>query len=55
MDPFHVVSWMNDALDELRREEWQVARRKAHAAAPSRRKGLGPRRKGRPPATMPGR
>lgn len=40
MDPFHVVSWMNDALDAVRREEWQAAARAAREAAP---------RRGRPP------
>jgi len=29
MDPFHVISWINDALDSVRREEWQVAKRAA--------------------------
>lgn len=32
MDPFHVVSRMNDALDGVCREEWQVAKRAARAA-----------------------
>lgn len=32
MDPFHVVEWMNDALDEVRREEWQAARMAARQA-----------------------
>ena len=27
MDPFHVVSWMEDVLDGLRRKEWNGARR----------------------------
>lgn len=40
MDPFHVVSWMNDALDSVRCEEWQVAKKAARAATP-RRKGPG--------------
>ena len=26
MDPFHVVQWMNDALDAVRCEEWNAAR-----------------------------
>jgi len=34
MDPFHVISWINDALDSVRREEWQVA--KKAAAKPKR-------------------
>jgi transposase len=36
MDPFHVVEWMNDALDEVRRDEWQVAKAAAKAATPKR-------------------
>ena len=46
MDPYHVVSWMNDALDEARREEWQAAKAEARAATPPRRKGPGRPRKG---------
>lgn len=38
MDPFHVVSRMNDALDGVCREEWQVAKRAARAATPRRRR-----------------
>ena len=26
IDPFHVVSWMSDVLDQVRREEWNKAR-----------------------------
>lgn len=44
MDPFHVVSWMNDALDGVRCEEWQAAKKAARAAAPKRE------RPGRPSA-----
>ena len=36
MDPFHVVQWANDALDTVRREEWQVAKTKAKALRPKR-------------------
>lgn len=36
MDPFHVVSWMNDALDAVRCEEWQVAKKAARDATPKR-------------------
>ena len=25
MDPFHVVEWINDALDQVRHDEWQAA------------------------------
>ena len=42
MDPFHVVMWMNDALDEVRRDEWRVAKDAAKAARP-RRDGPGGR------------
>lgn len=45
MDPFHVVEWMNDALDQVRREEWRVAKDRARALAP-RRDGPGRPRKG---------
>lgn len=38
MDPFHVISWMNDALDSVRCEEWQVAKKAARAATPKREK-----------------
>ena len=34
MDPFHVVQWMNDALDAVRCEEWNAARAAARAARP---------------------
>ena len=34
IDPFHVVSWATDALDELRREVWNTARHSGqHAVA----------------------
>ncbi|WP_458317035.1 ISL3 family transposase [Mycolicibacterium brisbanense] len=29
-DPFHVVSWANEALDEVRRQAWNAARRAGH-------------------------
>ena len=45
MDPFHVVSWMNDAVDGLRCEEWQRAKNAARAALP-KRPGPGRPRKG---------
>ena len=38
MDPFHVISWMNDALDGVRCEEWQVVKKAARAATPKRKK-----------------
>lgn len=31
-DPFHVVSWATDALDEMRRETWNDARRDGQKA-----------------------
>ncbi|WP_249113853.1 transposase [Atopobium sp. oral taxon 416] len=37
MDPFHVVEWINDVLERVRRDEWQAARqadRQARAAEP---------------------
>ena len=44
MDPFHVVEWINDALDQVRRDEWQAALmatcqadRQARAAEPRER------------------
>ena len=40
-DPFHVVQWATEALDEIRRETWRAAR--AEAAA-TRRPGPGHRR-----------
>lgn len=46
MDPFHVVSWMNDVLDGVRREAWRDARKAA--GAPKR--GRGRPRKGEEPA-----
>jgi transposase len=36
MDPFHVVSWMNDALDSVRCEEWQAAKKAVREAMPKR-------------------
>jgi transposase len=35
-DPFHVVAWATEALDEIRRETWNAARREAAA---TRREG----------------
>lgn len=42
MDPFHVVSWMTDALDEVRKVAWREARKEEKAAeenAPKRGRG----------------
>ncbi len=41
-DPFHIVKWATDALDEVRREAWNDARRQARAEPQ--------RGRGRPPA-----
>ncbi len=40
LDPFHLVQWANDALDEVRREEWNTLRRKGEAGAAKEFKGL---------------
>jgi len=32
LDPFHVVKWAGDALDEVRREVWNTARKTGHGA-----------------------
>ena len=46
-DPFHVVAWATDALDELRRQTWNDARKLARAEPK--------RKRGRPPADAPAR
>lgn len=51
MDPFHVVGWMTDVLDEVRKQAWRDARaaeREAAATKPER--GRGRPRKGDGPA-----
>lgn len=40
LDTFHVVSWATDALDEVRRGEWNALRRSGGAAAAKALKGL---------------
>jgi transposase len=40
LDPFHVVSWATDALDEVRRGEWNRLRRTGSATAAKEFKGL---------------
>ena len=45
VDPFHVVSWANDALDGLRRDAWREARHRppgAAAGAPGGARGRRP-------------
>lgn len=39
LDPFHVVSWATDALDEVRREVWNDARRSGQTALAKDLKG----------------
>jgi transposase len=36
MDPFHVVAWATEALDDERRAAWNRARRQAQNAANAR-------------------
>ncbi|MCA1694127.1 MAG: ISL3 family transposase [Actinobacteria bacterium] len=40
LDTFHVISWATDALDEVRRGEWNQLRRTGGAAAAKEMKGL---------------
>jgi transposase len=46
-DPFHIVKWATEALDEVRREAWNDARKQARAEPK--------RSRGRPPADAPPR
>jgi len=39
LDPFHVVSWATDALDEVRREVWNAARKRGQKAIATELKG----------------
>ena len=39
LDPFHVVKWATDALDEVRREVWNAARRAGQTAVATALKG----------------
>lgn len=39
LDPFHIVSWATDALDEVRRHVWNEARRKGQKAVAEGLKG----------------
>lgn len=47
-DPFHVVKWATDALDQVRRQSWNQARALARKTEPKRGRG-------RPPADAPPR
>src|SRR4051794_14732229 len=40
LDTFHVISWATDALDEVRRNEWNQLRRHGGTAAAKTLKGL---------------
>lgn len=51
MDPFHVVAWMNEALDGVRRDEWREAKAAWDAARPARSR---PGRPARGEETPPG-
>jgi transposase len=46
-DPFHVVKWATDALDEVRREAWNTARGDVTAHRAKRARGRGVRATGR--------
>jgi transposase len=35
LDPFHVVAWAGDALDQIRRQIWNTVRKQGHAARAS--------------------
>ena len=39
LDPFHIVQWATDALDEVRREVWNIARRAGQTAEAKQLKG----------------
>jgi transposase len=40
LDTFHLVAWATDALDEVRRAEWNLLRTSGDAAAAKQLKGL---------------
>ena len=40
LDTFHVIGWATDALDEVRREEWNTLRQAGRGAAAKQFKGL---------------
>ncbi len=39
LDPFHVVKWATDALDQVRREVWNAARKGGQTALAAELKG----------------
>lgn len=39
MDPFHVVEWINDALERVRRDEWQAAHQADRQARTAKAQG----------------
>lgn len=47
VDPFHVVSWATDALDQVRRQAWSEAHRQAKAL-PKRKPGRPPKGESQP-------
>ena len=42
MDPFHVVEWINDALERVRRDEWQAAHQADRQARAAEAQGAQP-------------
>ena len=46
MDPFHVVEWINDALERVRRDEWQAARQADRQARAAKAQGAARRAQG---------
>jgi len=46
MDPFHVISWMTDALNDVRCSEWRQAKSAAKKVMPKKRSGPGRPKKG---------
>ena len=52
VDPFHVVEWAMEALDEVRREAWRKAYTQAKSAAGEHPQGKGRPKKGDPEAAV---
>ena len=46
MDPFHVVEWINDALERVRRDEWQAAHQADRQARAAKAQGAARRAQG---------